>query len=68
MMIWKYVFGVLGIFFGTYQMVNSFKYVKMIQKHGNKSTSSFVGYAVWYSFAFGLGISLLGIALTLNAF
>lgn len=60
-MIWKYFIGVLAILFGIYQMVNSYKYVKTIQKHGNKSTSYFVGYAVWYSLLFGLFFVVMGI-------
>ncbi|APU72448.1 hypothetical protein IV63_GL001262 [Companilactobacillus crustorum] len=62
-MIWIYVVGVVAILFGIYQMVNSYKYVKVIQHHGNKTTSNFSALTVWYSFIFGLGITILGIVL-----
>lgn len=65
-MIWKYFFGILAVLFGIYQMVNSYKYVKAVQKHGNKSTSYFVGYAVWYSFLFGLFFFIMGIYLIVS--
>ncbi|GEO79607.1 hypothetical protein [Companilactobacillus mindensis] len=58
---WEILIGVLAVLFGIYQMVNSYKYVKVIQHHGNKTTSSFSALTVWYSFAFGLGMLILGI-------
>lgn len=61
-MIWNYFLGILAILFGIYQMINSYKYVKVLQHHGNKTTSNFSAITVWYSFAFGLGIFILGIA------
>ncbi|CAJ1173648.1 hypothetical protein CPR19088_GLDEOEPO_00003 [Companilactobacillus paralimentarius] len=62
-MIWKYVFGVVAIFLGTYQMIISYKYLRTTQKHGGKSTSYFVGYAIWDGFVIGLIIFLVGIYL-----
>jgi len=62
-MLWETIFGILAVLLGIYQIFNSYKYIKTIQKVGNKTTSYFVGYAVWYSFFFGLLILILGIAL-----
>ncbi len=59
----KYIVGVAMILLGIYQIFNSHKYVREIQKDGNKTTSHFVGYAVWSSFAFGLIIIGIGMSI-----
>lgn len=64
-MIWNYVFGILAIAFGMYQMFNSIKYVKVIQHHGNKTTSSFSALTVWYSVLFGAFFIIGGVVLLL---
>jgi len=62
-MIWNYLIGILAVLFGVYQIVNSYKYVRVIQHHGNKTTSSFSAVAVWYSALFGLFFLIFGICL-----
>lgn len=62
-MILNYILGILAVLFGIYQTVNSYKYVKVIQHYGNKTTSSFSAVAVWYSAAFGLAFLVAGIYL-----
>jgi len=62
-MIWNYVFGIAAFIFGIYQMYNSIKYVKVIQHHGNKTTSSFSALTVWYSLVFGLIFIVGGVVL-----
>ena len=64
-MIWNYVFGILAIAFGMYQMFNSIKYGKVIQHHGNKTTSSFSALTVWYSVLFGAFFIIGGVVLLL---
>lgn len=65
-MIWQYVVGVIAILFGIYQMANSYKYVRVIKHHGNKTTSNFSALTVWYSFAFGLIVMALGATIILT--
>lgn len=67
-MIWENIVGVLAVLFGIYQMVNSFKYVRVIQHNGNKTTSSFSALTVWYSLAFGLFAVILGLCMIFNVF
>ncbi|MFC6176815.1 hypothetical protein ACFQAV_08170 [Companilactobacillus huachuanensis] len=62
-MIWNYVFGILAVSFGMYQMFNSIKYVKVIQHNGNKTTSNFSALTVWYSLLFGLFFIIGGVVL-----
>jgi len=62
-MIWNYLIGILAVLFGVYQILNSYKYVRFIQHHGNKTTSSFSAFTVWYSAMFGLGFFIFGIFL-----
>lgn len=65
-MIWERIVGILAILFGIYQMVNSYKYVRVLQHHGTKSTSNFSALTVWYSLLFGLGIMAIGIVTMLG--
>jgi len=65
-MILKYIVGILAVLFGIYQMVNSYKYVKVEQHYGNKTTSNFTAFTVWYSFLFGLFFFIFGVAFLLT--
>lgn len=65
-MFWQYIVGVLAVLFGIYQMVNSYKYVKVVQHAGNKTTSSFSALTVWYSLSFGFIVLVLGLCLIFN--
>lgn len=65
-MIWQYIGGICAVLFGIYEMAMSYKYVKVVQHTGNKTTSNFTVGTVWYSFALGLCILLLGIAIIFN--
>ena len=67
-MILKYVIGIAAILFGIYQIVNSYKYVRVLQHHGTKNTSNFSALTVWYSLLFGLGIMIIGIVIMLGNF
>lgn len=62
-MMLNYIVGLVAIIFGVYQASNSVKYVKLLQKKGNKTTSNFSAIAVWYSLAFGIGFLVWGICL-----
>ncbi|AYE39381.1 hypothetical protein [Companilactobacillus zhachilii] len=62
-MIWNYILGLVAIVFGIYQAINSVKYVKILQQHGNKTTSNFSAIAVWYSLIFGIGFLIVGVFL-----
>lgn len=59
----KYIVGIVVILLGIYQLFNSRKYVHEIQKDGNKTTSHFVGYAVWSSFVVGILIIGMGMSI-----
>jgi hypothetical protein len=59
----KYIVGIVVILLGIYQLLNSRKYVHEIQKDGSKTTSHFVGYAVWSSFVVGILIIGMGMSI-----
>jgi len=62
-MIWNYLIGILAVLFGVYQIVNSYKYVKVTRHHGQKTTSKFSVFTIWYSVIFGAFFLIMGIAL-----
>lgn len=59
----KYIVGIVTILLGIYQIFKSRKYVREIQKDGSKTTSHFVGYAIWSGFVVGIMIIAMGMTI-----
>lgn len=62
----RIIVGVLSLPVAVWQFYSSYKEFHRIKSEGNRNTSAFAPYGIYFGFFFGFLILVLGIALLLN--
>lgn len=62
------IVGVVCILLSMFQFYATYKNFTEVKNNGNKNTSYFIGFSIWYSLFFGIILLGVGISLVFHPF